>query len=438
MPKSALPKVLLLGAVTAPAALIAWGVAAAPKWYVWNGSVTESALSDVPGPAIEYLRAQGPKGLDMLLHAHRALIQKVKTEGRAELTIREQARFARLRAAIDQVAAQRDAYIQGLYWYTDLDEAIAQAKASGRPILSLRMLGRLDEALSCANSRFFRTVLYADPEVAARLKASFVLHWSSERPVPKVTIDMGDGRTLQTTVTGNSIHYVLDIHGRPVDALPGLYGPQRFVRELESTLAMLPRLRSFKAPRARVLARYHRDRYRATANLLVELRNQRPKAALGTQAPTAARAVPIAVAKSVAELPLMPPTPPSLGADPKAYSAQDWAKLAQRSSEQQHLSKESIALIRDQGSVLTPTPDARKRRLEALEELINADTMKNEHLLRQTLRQWMMQDEFADLESLNTRVYRTLFLTPAGDPWLGLISEGVYPGLERDGVVEQP
>ena len=57
-----------------------------------------------------------------------------------------------------------------------------------------------------------------------------MLHWQSVRPVPTVTIDFGDGRKLERTLTGNSIHYILDSQGRPIDALPGLYGPQAFLR----------------------------------------------------------------------------------------------------------------------------------------------------------------------------------------------------------------
>ena len=92
--------------------------------------------------AIAQLRAQGPAGLDKLRKAHRPLIRKVKDASRRSLSIQEQARFARLRRAIDKVAAQRDAYVQGLYWYTDLEAAQAAAVGQGRPILSLRMLGR--------------------------------------------------------------------------------------------------------------------------------------------------------------------------------------------------------------------------------------------------------------------------------------------------------
>ena len=128
-------------------------------------------------------------------------------------------------AALDAVCAQHDCAASHLYWYTDLAAARAEAERTGKPILSLRLLGRLDEELSCANSRFFRAVLYPDPQIAGLLRDRFVLHWESVRPVPKVTIDFGDGRRLVGTVTGNSIHYVLDSHGRLVDGLPGLNGP---------------------------------------------------------------------------------------------------------------------------------------------------------------------------------------------------------------------
>src|SRR5262249_16704332 len=112
------------------------------------------------------------------------------------------------------------------------------AEASGLPILSLRMLGKLDDEYSCANSRFFRTVLYANDEVSELLRRRFVLHWQSVRPVPRIEIDFGDGRRLERTVTGNSIHYVLDAEGRVIDALPGLYGPETFLRVLRSAHAM--------------------------------------------------------------------------------------------------------------------------------------------------------------------------------------------------------
>jgi len=124
--------------------------------------------------------------------------------------------------------------VSGLSWYTDLDEAKAAAHAQHKPILSLRLLGNLDEELSCANSRFFRTILYTDPRIAAAMREKYILHWKSVRPVPKVTIDFGDGRVITTTITGNSIHYILDENGRVIDAIPGMYTPNAFLAALLS------------------------------------------------------------------------------------------------------------------------------------------------------------------------------------------------------------
>jgi len=221
--------------------------------------------SAVAKAATDELRAMGPEGLGVLMYVYRRDISA--HSGRAvafpnfspkafaeicpdpqptALRLRQPAlwaanpdapidpaeRWKRIGAAIDAVAAQKDASFSGLYWYTDLEQAKAAAQASHKPILSLRLLGTLDTEFSCANSRFFRTVLYANADVSKALRERFVLHWQSVRPVPKVTIDMGDGRVISRTITGNSIHYVLDAEGRPVDAIPGLYGPKAFLRAL--------------------------------------------------------------------------------------------------------------------------------------------------------------------------------------------------------------
>ena len=39
---------------------------------------------------------------------------------------------------------------------------------------------------------------------------------------------------MEGTVTGNSVHYILDCEGRVLDALPGLYGPQAFLGGLQT------------------------------------------------------------------------------------------------------------------------------------------------------------------------------------------------------------
>src|SRR6188768_40672 len=94
---------------------------------------------------------------------------------------------------LDRICAQKDAHTSLLYWHTDQGAALADARRTKRPILSLRLLGRLDQELSCANSRFFRKLLYPDTQINRALRERFVLHWESVRAVPIVTIDFGDG-----------------------------------------------------------------------------------------------------------------------------------------------------------------------------------------------------------------------------------------------------
>ncbi|MEO3705966.1 hypothetical protein [Trichormus azollae] len=57
-----------------------------------------------------------------------------------------------MKTALDQLCQEQDFYASNLYWYTDLEQAEAAPKTSGKPILSLPLLGRLDTDLSCGNS----------------------------------------------------------------------------------------------------------------------------------------------------------------------------------------------------------------------------------------------------------------------------------------------
>src|SRR5438552_2260494 len=201
-----------------------------------SGDWVEQAISSnqsVAQKAQDQLREAGSGGLQMLDSHFANEIAAHRSGAPAD----EQ--WKRIAAALDKVGGQYDNYASGLYWYTDLDKAKAAANASGRPILSLRLLGRLDEDLSCANSRFFRTTLYPSREINQLLKDRFILHWESVRPAPRVTIEFGDGRKLERTITGNSIHYILDADGKVADALPGLYSEHVFAVELRQLADIL-------------------------------------------------------------------------------------------------------------------------------------------------------------------------------------------------------
>src|SRR5205823_10091897 len=140
--------------------------------------------------AIRELRAMGSVGLDALFVKYAADIERFSRTGQPD------ANWAKIANALDTVAMQKDAYAPHLYWYTDLDEAKRIAKAQHKPILSLRLLGNLNEEFSCANSRLFRAILYPNAEISKYLRDNYILHWKSVRPAPRITIDFGDGRKI--------------------------------------------------------------------------------------------------------------------------------------------------------------------------------------------------------------------------------------------------
>lgn len=363
---------------------------------------------DTARAAASRLRAQGPAGLEALL----AL----------------QGSGPRWEAAVDAVAAQRDASASGLYWYTDLGAAVAAAQASGRPILSLRLLGRLDEELSCANSRFFRTVLYPDAEVARTLRQRFVLHWQSERPVPRVTIDMGDGRRLQGTITGNSIHYVLDARGRVVDALPGLYGPRAFLRALFGAEEIA---RGAAALDGAAWRAFVAGRHRAALGAGVAVIAAAPPS---SAAPSAAQAARLTASKLMVQRPLlrgvvadMEPAP-SAGAPALAAAVARFAPDCTLGARSRALLWKKHVLRARAAAV---DPGAADEVIASFERVLAEDTARDELQLHPRLHAWFAAGEAGpELQPLDARVYAELFLTPASDPWLGLLPAGTYAALE--------
>lgn len=424
---------LLCLALTAPAA----AAGERPETLARQALSENSAAA---ASAVKELRAMGPAGLRVLLDAHAAEITRAKSGQPVNAEA-----WQRLTAALDAVSRQRDSYASGLYWYTDFEEARAAARLSGKPILSLRLLGQLDEEFSCANSRFFRAVLYANAEVAQYLRDHFVLHWKSVRPAPRVTIDFGDGRKLERTVTGNSIHYVLDAEGQPLDALPGLYGPAAFMRALTQSETLARQLGG-KTPAARrqVLGAHHSARIQAIARAWaadvaktggrvpadVVARIERRK-----QNPGAIEVAPLAISKRATEVDILK----SITADATALEAatdiSSWNKIAALHASEVRLDKASVAFITRQNPSLGADQALLARTLQNLEQYLALDTVRNDYLMRTKLHAWFATGEAAGgVESLNDLVYAQLFKTPGSDPWLGLYTPDIYTALDGGGV----
>jgi hypothetical protein len=213
------------------------------------------------------------------------------------------------------------------------------------------------------------------------------MHWSSQRPVPVVTVDFGDGRTMRRSVTGNSIHYVLDSNGRPLDAMPGLYSAHEFIKRLNDSLAL-----AAEKPSDSRLREWH-------AGAVQKLEAGPPPTMV--QEAFAPEVVVLARAKAAAAAP-----------------------------------NARVAGLRTMSKVRVEDPLLRV--LAALQTSVAQETIQNEYNLHRQIHQWFAAGEpvVRAFEPFNDRVYAELFLTPKSDPWLGLAPTDAYPALDGDGLAQ--
>jgi hypothetical protein len=282
--------------------------------------------------------------------------------------------------------------------------------------------------------------LYANGQISQQLRDRFILHWSSERPVPKVTIDFKDGRKLESTMTGNSIHYLLDSDGKPIDALPGLYSPQAFAEQLSQFETLFVQYQK-QTPKDRpnFLLDYHRNRLVQQQIHWNEQLKQVgveniPKLAEipSTDALTAAQRT---YAKLLVEFPVLQAivsTTRNQNILQKAMNEVGWQKLADRIPAQ--LDRNSLALM--QAKLVTPTK--LKSTAQQFEQVLAIDTVRNEYLLRPQIHEWFLRNSSTpNFSQLNQWVYAELFLTPATDSWLGLDPSGTFSAIEKAGILKE-
>lgn len=375
-------------------------VALACGVYAEDSTLIARAL-DGDETAIAEIRLGGESSLDELLAKQRSL---ETTDPRWE-------------TLVDRVAGQRYASHSGLYWYTDLEEAKAVAKASGRGIVSLRLLGRLDKDLSCANSRFFRTMLYPDPAISKAMRQNYVLHWESVREAPVITIDFGGGRKLVRTITGNSLHYILSARGEVIDVMPGLVGPTTFLGWLEGA-----------APVTRALSTLP-DEYRAAA-ISAHLEAQMTRLDKGWRALTGGVE---GVAQDAATQP-----------GPEVFERLAKGNPTPLSNEARRL----VELLMPRDTTMANTPGyrpslaarampiaigkaaAERPMLDVLEPVLTnlgRDDLKNRFEMRK--RALIVVASQAPVGQITEAIYERLFLTPLDDPWMGLAPTDVFTGL---------
>jgi hypothetical protein len=388
--------------------------------------------------AILELRSMGAEGLQSFLEMNRSEIDAATAvPGNSSSHVLE---------VLDSLCQQKDCYASRLFWYTDLEQAKKAARAQHKPILSLRLLGRLDEDLSCANSRLFRITLYANEKVSRLMREGFVLHWQSVRPVPKLTIDFGDGRKMERTLTGNSVHLVLDSDGRFIDALPGLYGPAAFLRELNRLLpvASFMEMLNTENERSTALRRYHEGRLSETESAWI---NDVKRGGLvaapsreipippgpGSSPPRAERATLAALTKAAIERPILKGMSGNSTLLASIASDVGWSTIARMHFSDADIDNATQTLMTFKDPSLTG--GNLQYATIALRQAIAEDTVRNEYIYRARIHRWLMSGNMSsEVASLTEKIYAELFLTPSWDAWLGLRPSGAYSGVDADGL----
>ncbi|MBX3472835.1 MAG: hypothetical protein KF754_00425 [Planctomycetes bacterium] len=337
-----------------------------------------------------------------------------------------------------------------------------------------------------------RTVLYANKEVSAWLGANFVMQWTSERPVPKITIDFGDGRKLERTLTGNSVHYVLDADGNPLDALPGLYAPGPFKAALERARLLHAEVQDKPGhERDRLVALFHYARAAALQGRFAdavaraggEAKSPEPDTEKVTRLNAgdpdflgrvdhefASRAIHRSLSKAGVELPILLAATGYDSAALEAISTEMWRTIAATELPDPGLDSRSLALMaREAGAtglradalarvrratnpfaaekavrvavgkmmmgegrmlnLLNESENALARMAQKFEETLAIDSLRNDYQFHSRIHQWFAMGEVKDLEELNERVYREVFLTPRSDKWLGLADPESFVGI---------
>ncbi|HEX8463551.1 MAG TPA: hypothetical protein VF627_02950 [Abditibacterium sp.] len=385
---------------------------------------------------------------------------------------------ARLSAAeINAVGHAFDNGAAKLFWFTDLERAKAQAQREGKPILSLRLLGNLTDEYSCANSRFFRIIFYPQAQINPLLREKFVLHWESERPVPIVTIDMGDGRQIKRTLTGNSVHYLLDSSGRPLDVMPGVVTPARFAAWLDKGAQLNADFASTSLEkRDDFLSNWHRAQMtdawheinpnQGKNDAWVEKQVAQSVEFNPLEKPAPARidarmAAPIFASKSAAEAPVLDAMRLFGSGERVGPVGFRWMLGSSRAGTptQQVLDDATRALIKTmnppldesapvssrnsftQSVSLQPRQNAPARTpfdglISQFESSIRIDDRTSLERFQIPIHASFVAGKANDFEALNRKIYDRLFLTPKSDPWLGLAADGVFTGLQNGGIFD--
>lgn len=100
-------------------------------------------------------------------------------------------------------------------------------------------------------------MLFSDAEVVKYINAKFEPTWKSLRPVPKVSIDFGNGKTIERTLNGNIATFVCTADGTIVDVVAGIYSAGDYLAALKRAEKLAVALPKEMRGRDAALRAYH-------------------------------------------------------------------------------------------------------------------------------------------------------------------------------------
>ena len=265
-------------------------------------------------------------------------------------------------------------------------------------------------------------MLLSDPKTAAFIAENFVPAWESVRPVPKVTIDFGEGRTLERTLTGNTILSVCLPDGRVVDALPGVYTPAAFLQQMRETLQLVKSLEGL-APAAadEAILAWHRQR----VSTAIQQETRRITLSKAIVESPLLKALEVRALGGVEVLPSGAPEPteqPVNGARPRVDPKVLLARLSRRLDDVSKRPATVTQLRAAAGETAAPSPEELGRKAVELDSKTNVALVRPAvHLLFATYQR------APDARACRDDVFNKLLHIPLDDPYMGL-AQALVPG----------
>jgi len=218
--------------------------------------------------------------------------------------------------------------------------------------------------------------LFSRDDVAAFVNRNFEPVWESVRPVPTLKLDFGNGTVLTRTLHGNIASYVCTAAGEVLDALPGIYTPPEYLKQLNQ-FRLLANFVDQQGPekRAARLREYHEDRLEA-----------RKKQA----------------------------------APPQFFNLADFSKGRIECGLKAMLVKGGAVAPPAQPGATPARPDLDKKEDLASWELLAKDTQLNETVRRQQIDEMILAAGLVTPDKLTRKLYKDVLHADLDDPYLGL------------------